>query len=284
MVQIQFPQPAKPVVKTTGFSVFFMVQLACCMAHIVSIVNQKGGVGKSTTAVNLAAYLAQAGKYVLLVDLDPQGNASSGLGHDIHGVEGTYEAITGVKPASQVIVKSSVDGLHVMPGTEDLAGASVELVNELSRERKLHNALLEVRNNYDYVIIDNPPSLGLLTINGLVAADSVLIPVQAEYYALEGLGQLMNTVNMIKESVKPELEIMGAVITMFDPRTKLSNQVLEELYKHFPAKIFRSVIPRSIRLAEAPSFGKSILHYDPESKAARAYERLAEEFLMREQT
>lgn len=265
-----------------GFSVLFVLQLSYRMAHIVSIVNQKGGVGKSTTAVNLAAYLAQAGKYVLLVDLDPQGNASSGLGHEIHGVEGTYEAITGIKPASAVIVKSSHEGLHVMPGTEDLAGASVELVNELSRERKLHNALLEVRNNYDYIIIDNPPSLGLLTINGLVAADSVLIPVQAEYYALEGLGQLMNTINMIKESVKPELEIMGAVITMFDPRTKLSNQVLEELYKHFPAKIFRSVIPRSIRLAEAPSFGKSILHYDPESKAARAYERLAEEFLLRE--
>ncbi len=252
------------------------------MAHIVSVVNQKGGVGKSTTSVNLAAYLAHFGKFVLLVDLDPQGNASSGLGHDISDLEGTYEAIAGTKRASEVITQTNIPGLHLLAGHPDLAGTSVELVNELSRERKLHNALLEVRNNYDYIIIDNPPSLGLLTINGLVAADSVLIPVQAEYYALEGLGQLMHTINLIKESVKPELEIMGAVITMFDPRTRLSNQVLEELYKHFPAKIFRSVIPRSIRLAEAPSFGKSILHYDPESKAAKAYERLAQEFLMRE--
>jgi chromosome partitioning protein len=215
--------------------------------------------------------------------LDPQGNASSGLGHDISETEGTYEALSGAKKASEVITKTSLPGLHLLAGHPNLAGSSVELVNELSRERKLHQALLEVRNNYDYIIIDNPPSLGLLTINGLVAADSVLIPVQAEYYALEGLGQLMQTIGLIKESIKPELEIMGAVITMFDPRTKLSNQVLEELYKHFPAKIFRSVIPRSIRLAEAPSFGQSILHYDPESKAAKAYERLAQEFLMREQ-
>ncbi len=252
------------------------------MAHIVSVVNQKGGVGKSTTAVNLSSYLAHLGKFVLLVDLDPQGNASSGLGHDITETEGTYEALAGLKKASEVIVQTGQQGLHLLAGHPNLAGSSVELVNEFSRERKLHNALLEVRNNYDYIIIDNPPSLGLLTINGLVAADSVLIPVQAEYYALEGLGQLMHTIDMIKESIKPELEIMGAVITMFDPRTKLSQQVLEELYKHFPAKIFRSVIPRSIRLAEAPSFGKSILHYDPESKAAKAYERLAQEFLMRE--
>lgn len=252
------------------------------MAHIVSIVNQKGGVGKSTTAVNLAAYLADMGKYVLLVDLDPQGNASSGLGHDISDTKGTYEAMAGLGQAREYVARTDHDGLHLLPGHANLAGASVELVNEMNRERKLHQALLEIRNDYDYILIDNPPTLGLLTINGLVAADSVLIPVQAEYFALEGLGQLMQTIQMVKDSIKPELQIMGAVITMFDSRTKLSNQVLEELYKHFPEKIFRAVIPRSIRLAEAPSFGKSIVHYDPSSKAARAYQRLAEEFLMRE--
>ncbi len=254
------------------------------MAHIVSVVNQKGGVGKSTTAVNLAAFLADHGKYVLLVDLDPQGNATSGLGHAPDGIEGTYEAMAGMKHPKDIMLPTSHDGLYVLGANQNLAGASVELVNEFNRERKLHEALLPIRNDFDYIIIDNPPSLGLLAINGMVAADSVLIPVQAEYFALEGLGQLMKTIGMIKQSVKPELEIMGAVITMFDPRTKLSKQVLEELYRHFPGKIFRSVIPRSVRLAEAPSFGKSILHYDPSSKASEAYGRLAKEFLMRETT
>ncbi len=252
------------------------------MAYIVSVVNQKGGVGKTTTSMNLAAYLASFGKYVLIVDLDPQGNATSGFGHDASSALGTYEAIAGTHKVKDLIVKTAHDGLSILPGSPNLAGAAVELVNEFNRERKLHSVLLEVRNDYDYIIIDNPPSLGLLTINGLVASDSVLIPVQAEYYALEGIGQLMHTVNLIRGNIKPELEVMGAVITMFDTRTNLSNQVLQELYKHFPGKIFRSVIPRSIRLAEAPSFGKSILHYDPESKAAKAYERLAREFIARE--
>lgn len=253
------------------------------MAHIVSVVNQKGGVGKTTTAINLAAYLAHLGKYVLLVDLDPQGNASSGLGHDLAaGMPGTYEALAGTQRAKDIVLATGHEGLHLLPSSANLAGASVELVAELNRERKLYESLLEVRNDYDYVIIDNPPTLGLLTINGLVASDSVLIPVQSEYYALEGLGQLMQTIQMVRQSIKPELQIMGAVITMYDPRTKLSNQVLEELYRHFPEKIFRAVIPRSVRLAEAPSFGKSILHYDPNSKASKSYERLAKEFLMRE--
>ncbi|MDA0208526.1 MAG: ParA family protein [bacterium] len=252
------------------------------MGHIVSIVNQKGGVGKSTTAVNLGAYLAHQGKYVLLVDLDPQGNASSGLGHDTSQIRGTYEVMSGEHKVKDLVLATDHDGLYVLGANQNLAGASVELVNELGREKKLHDALLEVRNDFDYILIDNPPSLGMLTINGLVAADSVLIPVQAEYYALEGLGQLMQTVQLVKQSIKPELEIMGAVITMYNPRTRLSKQVLEELYKHFPGKIFKSVIPRSVRLAEAPSFGKSILHYDSRSKAARAYERLSKEFLERE--
>ncbi len=254
------------------------------MAHIVSVVNQKGGVGKTTTAVNLAAFLADAGKFVLLVDLDPQGNASSGLGLDRSAVPGgVYELMAGTHRFQDIALETAHPGLKILAGTDALAGASVELVNMEEREHFLRKALLEARNDFDYVIIDNPPSLGLITLNGLVAADSVLIPVQAEYFALEGLGQLMNTVNMVREHLKPELEIMGAVITMFDARTRLSNEVLQELYRHFPDKIFRSVIPRSIRLAEAPSFGKSIIHYDAESKAAKAYERLAKEFLLRDQ-
>lgn len=253
------------------------------MAHIISVVNQKGGVGKTTTALNLAAFLADAGKFVLLVDLDPQANATSGLGLDHQTLPaGVYEAIVGTHSVRNLIHKTNHDGLKILPATQALAGATVELVNAKEREHFLRNALLEVRNDYDYIFIDNPPSLGMLTINGLVASDSVLIPVQAEYFALEGLSQLLNTVNLVKENIKPSLDVMGAVITMYDSRTRLSKEVLEELYRYFPDKIFRSVIPRSIRLAEAPSFGKTILGYDPSSKAAKAYERLAREFLMRE--
>jgi len=254
------------------------------MAHIVSVVNQKGGVGKTTTTLNLAAYLSEKGKFVLVVDLDPQANATSGLGinHREVGV-GVYEGIVGTHRMRDLVKTTPHEGLRVIPATEALAGAQVELVNMEEREHFLRKALLEIRNDYDYIFIDNPPSLGPITINGLVAADSVLIPVQAEYYALEGLGQLLNTVNLVKENIKPELDVMGAVITMYDSRTKLSQEVLEELYRYFPDKIFRSVIPRSIRLAEAPSFGKTILGYDPESKAAKAYERLATEFIMREE-
>jgi chromosome partitioning protein len=254
------------------------------MAHIVAVANQKGGVGKTTTSVNLAAYLAEAGKFVLLVDLDPQANATSGLGVDHRSIErGVYEALIGVHPARNLILPTPHQGLKVLPATQALAGAAVELVTVADREHFLRKALLEVRNDYDYVIIDLPPSLGIITINGFVAADSVLIPVQAEYYALEGVGQLLNTINLIKENVKPELDVMGAVITMYDSRTRLSNEVLEELYRYFPNKIFRSVIPRSVRLAEAPSFGKTIHGYDPQSKAAKAYERLAREFIMRDE-
>ena len=253
------------------------------MAHIVSVVNQKGGVGKTTTTLNLAAYLAEQGKFVLVIDLDPQANATSGLGIAHADLEhGIYEGIIGQKAMRDVVMTTAHEGLKIIPATQALAGAAVELVNMEEREHFLRKALLEIRNDYDYILIDNPPTLGLLTINGLVASDSVLIPVQAEYFALEGLGQLMNTVNLIKENLKPELNVMGAVITMFDSRTRLSQEVLEELYRYFPDKIFRSVIPRSVRLAEAPSFGKTILGYDPSSKAAKAYERLAREFILRE--
>ncbi len=250
------------------------------MPKIISIVNQKGGVGKTTTAVNLAVYLARQGKFVLLVDLDPQGNASSGLGIPYQRVEqGVYHPLVTDIPMRDVILQSDIDGLHVAPASSDLAGARVELVTADAREHRLHHATLAVRNDYDYIIIDNPPALDLLTINGLVAADEVLIPVQTEYYALEGLGQLLNTVRLVQERLKPELQILGAVMTMYDDRNKLSEDIFHELYKYFPNKIFRTVIPRNVKLAEAPSFGKSIFHYDKRSPGAKAYERLAREII-----
>ena len=251
------------------------------MAQIISIVNQKGGVGKTTTAVNLGAYLAHFGKYVLLVDMDPQANATSGLGIDHRLIgKGVYESITGdVSSFNDIVVNTPIRGYKVAPATVSLSGANVELVNVERRERKLHDSLLEIRNDFDYIIIDCPPSLGLLTLNSLVAADHIFIPVQAEYYALEGLGQLLETINLVKDNLKPELEILGALITMYDGRVGLSEAVLKELYQYFPNKIFRSVIPRNIRLAEAPSHGLPILHYDARSKGAKAYERLAKELL-----
>lgn len=250
------------------------------MAKIISLVNQKGGVGKTTTAVNLAAGLAEAGKFVLLVDLDPQGNATSGLGVKYQEIEkGLYHALMGSERAHDVTVNTGHAGLRVIPSTPDLAGANVELVAMEGRENRLADILNEVKHAYDYVIIDSPPSLGLLTLNGLVAADKILIPVQAEYYALEGLGQLLKTIDLVKENIKPTIEVLGAVITMFDSRNRLSEEVMQEMYKFFPNKIFRSVIPRTVRLAEAPSFGKSIFHYEPGGKAAKAYERLARELL-----
>jgi len=251
-----------------------------CMAYIIAVVNQKGGVGKTTTAVNLSSYLASRGKFVLLVDLDPQANASSGLGVDHRALDkGVYEAILGEVSFRDIVVKSAVPGLSVAPATQALAGAAVELVDMERREYRLADAMLEIRNDYDYIILDCPPSLGLLTINGLTAAERVLVPVQTEYYALEGLGQLLATVDAIKNSLHPTLEVMGAVLTMYDDRNKLSKDVKAELEKFFPKKIFTSIIPRNVRLAEAPSFGKPIMQYDSWSKGARAYESLAEEIL-----
>ena len=250
------------------------------MAQIISIVNQKGGVGKTTTAVNLGAYLAEQGKFVLLIDLDPQANATSGLGIDYQNLDkGVYEALLGAHPARNVLHQTKHGGFKLAPATPNLAGASVELVNVGRREYCLSDALLDIRSDFDYILIDCPPSLGLLTVNGLVAADHILIPVQAEYFALEGLGQLLNTINLVRNNVKPDLNILGAVITMFDKRVRLSSQVMEELYKFFPDKIFRSVIPRSVRLSEAPSHGLTIHHYDSSSSGARAYERLAREVI-----
>lgn len=250
------------------------------MSSIISVVNQKGGVGKTTTAVNLAAALAEAGKFVLLVDLDPQGNATSGLGLKNDQLEkGLYHAIMGVDAVSSVALNTHHAGLRVVPATPDLAGANVELVSVEGREAKLSDILSEVSHAYDFILIDCPPSLGILTINGLVAADHILIPVQAEYYALEGLGQLLKTIDLVRENIKPNLNILGAVLTMYDSRNRLSEEVFQELYKYFPNNIFRSVIPRTVRLAEAPSYGKSIFHYEPGGKGAKAYERLGREVL-----
>lgn len=250
------------------------------MSEIIAVVNQKGGVGKTTTAVNLGAYLATLGKFVLLIDMDPQANATSGLGIDHRSLpHGIYETLVGAVPFKQIVKDTPHPGYRVAPATANLAGASIELVDVPNREYRLRDALLEVRGAYDYIFIDSPPSLGLLTVNTLAAADKVLIPVQAEYYALEGLGQLMETVNLVKENINPNLEVMGALITMFDGRNRLSKDVMEELYRFFPNKIYRTVIPRSVKLAEAPSFGKSILNYDPGSKGGTAYERLARELL-----
>ena len=248
------------------------------MGRIIAIVNQKGGVGKTTTAVNLGVYLAFLGKQVLLVDIDPQANATSGIGIDHKNLEhGIYEVLAGQKPIYEVIKHTLQDGFQVAPATLSLAGAGIELVNTENREFKLAEILQGIKDEYDYIIVDGPPSLGLLTINSLVAADEILIPIQSEYYALEGLGQLLETIGLVQHNLKPELGIMGAVITMYDRRNRLSGSVMNELYQYFPNRIFRSIIPRSVKLAEAPSFGRSILHYDPKSKGGKAYGRLARE-------
>lgn len=244
---------------------------------IISVVNQKGGVGKTTTVINFSAAVAGLGKKVLLIDLDPQANATSGLGVK-DNTKGIYEILSEhIDPMEGL--KEVRPNLWIIPANQNLAGANIELVNLPEREKFLSKALAKLPIDFDYIFIDNPPSLGLLTINSLVAANQVLIPVQAEYYALEGLGQLLNTINLVQENLQPNLDILGALITMYDDKFQLSREVLEELYKYFPNKIFRTVIPRHIKLAEAPSFGKTILEYAPKSKGAKAYQRLAKEFL-----
>ena len=253
------------------------------MARVISVVNQKGGVGKTTTAVNLGAYLAWMGKFVLLVDLDPQANATSTLGVDRSQFEhSVYHAI--IEPISfrDIIRGTHHQGYKVAPATPDLAGARVELVPVENREFRLRDALLEVRHDYDYILIDCPPSLDLLTINGLVASDEILIPVQAEYLALEGLGQLLSTIDLIKTNVRPELNVLGAVVTMYDKRNKLSAQIANELRQHFPHRVFTTMIPRNVRLTEAPSFGQTILTYDAHSSGGKSYEDLAREILQLE--
>lgn len=253
------------------------------MARIIAIVNQKGGVGKTTTTLNLAAWLAEFGQRVLVVDIDPQGNASSGLGVNIKELDkGMYEVLIDPNTKLTETIKSYQPNFHIAPSTPDLAGATVDLVSSENREFKLHENLQEVLDLYDFILIDNPPSLGLLTINGLVAAQEVLIPVQCEYYALEGLSQLLNTIGLIKEHLRPDLKILGAVMTMYDSRNRLSNAVFQELYKYFPERIFRSVIPRNVRVAEAPSHGKTIKDYASDSQGSTAYKRLAQEIMWKD--
>ena len=251
------------------------------MTHIYTLVNQKGGVGKTTTAINLGAYLASLGQRVLIVDLDPQANATSSLGVDKNTVQmSTYDALlNGDVPAAAVLQNERLK-LSLLPSSPSLAGAEVELVDETGRELLLKAALETVKDDYDYILIDCAPSLGILTVNGLVAArNGVIIPVQCEYLALEGLGQLTQTIERVRSLLFPDLEVRGVVLTMFDPRTNLSSDVVEEVKSHFPGRVFESVIPRSIRLAEAPSYGLPISAYAPSSVGAHAYEALAKELL-----
>jgi chromosome partitioning protein len=251
------------------------------MGHIYTLVNQKGGVGKTTTAINLGAYLAYYGQRVLLVDLDPQANATSCLKIDKHVVKGgTYEALLGTVPAGNFILHNPRLKLSLLPASPALAGGEVELVGELARESRLRKALAPVADRYDYVLIDCPPSLGLLTLNGLVAArDGVLIPVQCEYLALEGISQLVQTINRVRNALFPDLKVRGVLLTMFDVRTNLSNDVVQEVRRFFPEQVFTAVIPRTVRLAEAPSYGQPISAYAPSSNGAHAYASLAREVL-----
>ncbi len=244
--------------------------------HIISILNQKGGVGKTTTTINLAAYLARSGHSVLVCDLDPQANTTSGLGVDKHKLDSTlYDVLFSRADTASTIKEIGSQGLFLLPSNANLAGAEVELVQAPQREHMLKAALKGLE--YDYILIDCPPSLGLLTINALTASGSVLIPVQAEYYALEGLGQLLSVVTQVRQSLNPGLDILGVAITLYDSRTSLSEQVKAEIERHFGSKVFNTVIPRNVRLAEAPSFGKTILEHDKWSKGARAYKALAKE-------
>ena len=247
------------------------------MAKIISIVNQKGGVGKSTTCVNLAAALGKGKSKVLVVDLDPQGNSTSGLGVDKSSPVTIYEVLIEGQEAAQAVVKTPYG--DVIPSNKVLSGAEIELVNLEDREHRLQRMLRPIAEKYDYVLIDCPPSLGMLTINALCASDSLLVPVQCEYYALEGLSQLMSTVRQVKRLYNPYIELEGVLLTMFDGRLNLTLQVVEEVKKYFPQKVFKTVIPRNVRLSEAPSFGQPVQYYDGSSRGARAYDELADELL-----
>lgn len=250
------------------------------MARIIGIINAKGGVGKTTTANNLGAALAARGKYVLLVDLDPQANATAGLGIRLADDHlNLYHAIIDDKHPEGIIKKGALFGFEILPAAASLAGASVELVSMPEREYRLKKSLNKIRTNYDYILIDSPPSLGLLTINGLTAAEQVVIPVQCEYYALEGLTQLLGTIDLVRQSLNPDLKILGALLTMYDKRNTLARQVVDEVRKNFPGHVFQSVIPRSVSLAEAPSYGKTILEFDEKSNGAEAYKKLADEII-----
>lgn len=249
------------------------------MGKVVSVANQKGGVGKTTTTVNLATILAQKGKKVLLIDADPQGNATSGLGVEREVEYSTYDILVSDVSLEQTIQDTVIKKLKVCPANMSLAGAEVELVSMMSREQRLKEKLDVVKDDFDYIFIDCPPSLGLITLNSFTASDSVLIPVQCEYFALEGLGQLLNTVNLVKKHLNKEIVVEGALLTMYDMRTNLSNQVVKEVKKYFGNKVYKTVIPRNVKLSEAPSYGMPITEYDPKSKGAKSYVKFAREFL-----
>ncbi len=249
------------------------------MAKVVSIANQKGGVGKTTTSVNLSSALAKKGKRVLLIDADPQGNATSGLGIDKEIEKSIYDVIINEVEINETLKNTNIKKLKVCPSNINLAGAEVELVSLMSREHRLKERIDEIRDEYDYIFIDCPPSLGLITLNAFTASDSVLIPVQCEYYALEGLGQLINTINLVRRHLNKNIEIEGAVLTMYDSRTNLSNQVVKEVKRYFEDRVFKTVIPRNIKLSEAPSYGMPISVYDAKSKGAKCYDKLGKEFL-----
>ena len=252
------------------------------MVRVTACTNQKGGVGKTTTVINLAAYLALSGTRTLVIDLDPQGNATSGLGVDRRTIEhSSYEALVDRVPIADIVARTPIDGLDIVPSTPSLSGAEVELVGAVGRERRLAASLSSLDGRYDRILIDCPPSLGLLTVNALTAADGVLIPIQTEYYALEGLSQLVNTIRRVREGLNPRLEIEGVLLTMYDARTKLSAQVATEVRRHMNGTVYRTVVPRSIRLSEAPSHGLPIALYDPASRGASAYEALAGEVASR---
>ena len=249
------------------------------MGKVVSIANQKGGVGKTTTTVNLSSILAKKNKKVLLIDADPQGNATSGLGANKEADNTTYDILVGEASMKDAIQDTIIKNLKLCPANMNLAGAEVELVSMMSREQRLKEKLDEVKGEFDYIFIDCPPSLGLITLNAFTASDSVLIPVQCEYFALEGLRQLLNTINLVKKHLNKGIDLEGALLTMYDMRTNLSNQVVKEVKKYFEDKVYKTVIPRNVRLSEAPSYGMPIIEYDARSKGAKSYIKFAKEFL-----
>lgn len=249
------------------------------MGKIISVANQKGGVGKTTTTINLSTILAKKGKKVLLIDADPQGNATSGLGVEKEVEFSTYDVLVNETAIKETIQNTMIKNLKICPSNINLAGAEVELVSMMSREQRLKEKLDSIKNKFDYILIDCPPSLGLVTLNAFTASNSVLIPVQCEYYALEGLGQLLNTINLVKKHLNKNFQVEGALLTMYDMRTNLSNQVVKEVKKYFDNKVYKTVIPRNVRLSEAPSYGMPITEYDARSKGAKSYIKFAKEFL-----